>query len=111
MSNEIVWDIEYYEHSNNKQPFSEGLKKIRDMTTRTKIVKGINRMELGNLGDSRPVGNGISELCYRSGHRVYYARVDKATMLILTVGDKSTQSDDIEDAKRYLSEYKNDRRG
>ena len=113
MSNEIVWEIEYYVLSNDKQPFSEGLKKIRDMTTRTKIVKSINRMELGNFGDSRPVGNGVSELrlYYGPGYRVYYAKIDKATILILYVGDKSTQSDDIRDAKHYLSEYKKDRRG
>ena len=112
MSNEI-WEIEYYEHSNNKVPFSERLKEIRDTTTRTRIVKSINRMKFGNFGDSRPVGNGVSELRldYGPGYRVYYARIDKANILILYVGDKSTQSDDIDDAKRYLSQYKKDRRG
>lgn len=111
MSNEI-WEIEYYEHSNDKQPFSQRLKKIRDTTTCTKIVKSINRMKFGNFGDSKPVGDGVSELRldYGPGYRVYYARIDTATILILYVGDKSTQSDDIEDAKRYLSEYKKDRR-
>ena len=112
MSNEI-WEIEYYEHSNDKQPFSQRLKKLGDTTTRTKIVKGINRMKLDNFGDSRSVGNGVSELRldYGSGYRVYYTRIDKATILILYVGDKSTQPDDIEEAKRYLSQYKKDRRG
>ena len=114
MSNEI-WEIEYYEHSNDKQPFSERLKKIRDTTTRTKIVKSINRMKFGNPGDSKSVrnGNGVIELRlhYGPGYRVYYAKIDKATILILSVGDKSTQPDDIEDAKHYLSEYKKDRSG
>lgn len=112
MSNEI-WEIEYYELSNDKQPFSDGLKKIRDTTTCTKIVKSINRMKFDNFGDSRPVGNGVSELRlnYGPGYRVYYARIDKATILILNVGDKSTQSADIKDAKLYLSQYKKDRRG
>ena len=112
MSNEIVWEIEYYEFSNGKLSFSECLEEIRDTTTRTKIVKSINRMKFGNFGDSRPAGNGVSELClyYGPGYRVYYARVDKATILILYVGDKSTQSADIEYAKRYLSQYKKDRK-
>ena len=113
MPNEIVWEIEYYEFSNGRRSFSSRLKKMGDQTTQTKIIKSINKMELGNLGDSEPVGNGISELRldYGSGYRVYYARVDKATLLILGVGDKSTQSADIEYAKHYLSEYKKDRRG
>ena len=111
MSNEI-WKIAYYEHSNNKKPFYERLKKIRDTTTSTKIIKSINRMKLGNFGDSRPVGNGVSELRldYGPGYRVYYTRIDKATLLILSVGDKSTQPADIEDAKRYLSQYEKNRR-
>ena len=113
MSNEIVWEIEYYELSNGKQPFSQRLKEIRDTTTCTKIVKSINRMKFDNFGDSEPVGSGVSELRlhYRPGYRVYYAKIDKATILILYVGDKSTQSADIEYAKRCLSQYKKDRKG
>lgn len=113
MSKEIVWEIEYYELSNGKRSFSERLGKIRDTTTRTKIVKSINRMKFNNFGDSGPVGNGVSELRlhYGPGYRVYYARIDKATILILYVGDKSTQSDDIKYAKRCLSQYKKNRKG
>ena len=112
MSNEIVWEIEYYELSNDKQPFLEGLKKIRDKTTCTKIIKSINKIALDNFGDSKSVGDGVSELRLDDGpgYRVYYARVDKATILILYVGRKSTQSGDIKYAKRCLSQYKKDRR-
>ena len=113
MSNEIVWKIKYYELSNDKKPFLEGLEKIRDRTDCAKIIKSINRMAFGNFGDSEPVGDGVSELRlhYGPGYRVYYARVDEATILILYVGRKSTQSGDIKYAKRYLSQYKKDRRG
>ena len=113
MSNEIVWEIKYYEFSNGKRSFSVRLEKMGDRKTSTKIIKSINKMKFGNRGDSRSVGNGISELRldYGSGYRVYYTRVDKATILILYVGDKSTQSTDIEYAKRYLSQYKKDRKG
>ena len=114
MSNEIVWEIEYYELSNGKQPFFERLKRIRNTTASTKILKSISRMKFDNFGDSEPVGNGVSELRlhYRPGpgYRVYYAKTDKATILILYVGDKSTQSDDIKYAKRCLSQYKKDRK-
>lgn len=115
MSNEIVWEIKYYEElSNNKRSFYQRLiRRIRDTTTCTKIIKSINRMQLGNFGDSRPVGNGVSELRldYGPGYRVYYARIDRATILILCVGDKSTQSADIDYAKRCLSQNEKDRKG
>lgn len=113
MSNKIVWEIEYYELSNGKRSFSVRLKKLGDREISTKIIKSINKMKFGNLGDSRSVGNGVSELRldYGSGYRVYYARIDKATILILYVGDKSTQSADIGYAKHYLSQYKKDRKG
>ena len=62
MSNEIVWEIEYYELSNDKQPFFKRPKRIRNTTACTKIVKSINRMKFDNFGDSRPAGNGVSEL-------------------------------------------------
>ena len=70
-------------------------------------------MKFGNFGDSRLVGKGVSELRldYGPGYRVYYARIDKQTILILYVGDKSTQSADIDYAKRCLSQYEKDRRG
>ena len=113
MSNENVWKIKYYNFSNGKRSFSQRLKALGDTTTSTKIIKSINRMEFGNFGDNHSVGNGVRELRLHftpgSGYRVYYARTGRTTILILHVGDKSTQSADIEYAKRCLSQDKKDR--
>lgn len=112
-SNENIWEIEYYVLSNGKKPFYQRLIEIRDTTTQNRIIQRINRMELNNFGDSQSVGNGVCELRlhFGPGYRVYYAKIDIATILILYLGDKSRQPDDIDYAKRCLSQYKNDRRG
>lgn len=111
MSNKI-WEIEYNEFSNGKSPINQRLERIGDKKTITRIIKDINKMEFGNFGDSQSVGGGVSELRldYGPGYRVYYARAGRAKILILCVGDKSTQSADIEYAKRCLSQYKKDRK-
>ena len=65
-----------------------------------KISASIERMLLGNFGDSRPVGAGISEcrIHYGPGYHIYY-RVKDQVIQILLAGDKGTQSADISRAK------------
>lgn len=67
----------------------------------------INRMRMGNLGDNKSVGEGVSEMriAFGPGYRVYFA-IDKGTVVVLLCGgDKGTQERDIERAKRYWKEY------
>jgi putative addiction module killer protein len=55
-------------------------------------------MSLGNAGDVKPVGEGVSELRidYGPGYRIYFVQRKKAIVLLLCGGDKSSQSKDIE---------------
>jgi putative addiction module killer protein len=64
-------------------------------------------VRLGNFGNIKPVGDGVSELKVDQGpgYRVYYAMSGKAVVLLLIGGDKSTQSKDIKTAKRYWQDY------
>ena len=57
----------------------------------------IDRLSLGNPGDVRPVGEGVSELRidYGPGYRVYFVRRGTEVVVLLAGGDKSTQSQDI----------------
>ncbi|MEH2561078.1 type II toxin-antitoxin system RelE/ParE family toxin [Bradyrhizobium sp. AZCC 2289] len=66
-----------------------------------KIASRIERLGLGNAGDVKPVGEGISEmrLTYGPGYRIYYKQTGKTIVLILCGGDKSTQDSDIKRAK------------
>jgi putative addiction module killer protein len=59
--------------------FSDWLKALRDTRARAKVIQRIDRLELGNPGDSEPVGQGISEMKihYGPGYRVYFRDVVK----------------------------------
>ena len=66
----------------------------------------IRRMELGNPGDVKPVGDGVSEMriAYGPGYRVYFTRTGDTIVILLCGGDKSSQSRDIALAKQLAKE-------
>lgn len=51
-----------YETPDGKLPFSNWLESLRDINARAKIRARLDRVEAGNLGDVRAVGNGVCEL-------------------------------------------------
>lgn len=61
----------------------------------------IRRLSLGNPGDVRPVGEGLSELRidHGPGYRVYFVRRGDVVVVLLCGGDKRTQERDIAEAK------------
>lgn len=88
--------------------FAKWLKKLRDATARARINLRVRRIELtGNLGDYKPVGEGVSEIRidYGPGYRVYFGRRGNEIILLLIGGDKSTQQRDIAKAKQLNKEY------
>ena len=80
--------------------FNEWLSNLADQKAQAKIASRIERLGLGNPGDVKPVGEGISEMrvTYGPGYRVYYGRAGKALYLLLCGGDKATQDADIKSA-------------
>lgn len=60
----------------------------------------IRRLLLGNPGDVKPVGEGVSELRidYGPGYRVYYSQRGRQLVILLAGGDKSSQNRDIQTA-------------
>ena len=91
-----------------REPFSEWLTSLRDIKARAKIRVRLDRASLGNLGDSHGVGEGVQELRidYGPGYRIYLGQEGETMVLLLCGGDKSTQTKDIEKAKRYWNEYR-----
>lgn len=87
------------------EEFEEWLRRLRDRTARAKILVRINRLALGNPGDVRPVGGGISEmrLDYGPGYRVYFTQRGPVLVILLWGGDKSTQMQDIRRAKEITA--------
>jgi putative addiction module killer protein len=77
--------------------FDTWFSKLRDRRARARIAVRIDRLALGNPGDVKPVGSGVSEMRidYGPGYRVYYAQRGRVIVLILCGGTKRTQAADI----------------
>jgi len=80
--------------------------KLKDIRARARIAIRIRRVSLGNLGDVKPVGDGISELRidYGPGYRVYFTQRSNQFIILLAGGDKKTQASDIQKAKKLALE-------
>jgi putative addiction module killer protein len=81
--------------------FRRWFEALKDPTAQLRIGARIRRVSLGNLGDVKSVGEGISELriTYGLGYRAYFVRSGNTVIVLLAGGDKSTQRRDIERAK------------
>ena len=81
---------------------------LADDRARARIEVRIYRLSLGNAGDVKPIGEGVSELRidYGPGYRVYLTRRGKALVILLCGGDKRTQNKDIATAKALARQLK-----
>lgn len=75
------------------EAFTKCFRTLRDTRARARINLRIRRLSLGNPGDVRAVGGGVSELRvdHGPGYRVYFVRREYTPVVILNGGDKSTQ--------------------
>src|SRR5215216_1199908 len=73
---------------------------LRDRQARSRIDARIRRLSLGNAGDVKPVGEGVSELRidHGPGYRVYFVQRAQTLVILLAGGDKRTQDTDIKAA-------------
>jgi putative addiction module killer protein len=73
---------------------------LRDRQARVRINIRIRRLAIGNPGDVKPVGQGVSELRidYGPGYRVYFVQRGETLIILLAGGDKRTQDRDIKTA-------------
>ncbi|QRK86233.1 type II toxin-antitoxin system RelE/ParE family toxin [Pseudomonas granadensis] len=79
---------------------------IRDLQAKVAIARRIDRASTGNLGDTKSVGDGVSEmrLDIGPGYRVYFTIRNGAVIILLAGGDKSSQSADIRRAQKMAKE-------
>jgi putative addiction module killer protein len=86
--------------------FARWLESLRDRRAAARIAERIRRLALGNPGDVRPVGAGLSELRidYGPGYRVYFTQRGATLIIILCGGDKTGQDRDITRAKALAQE-------
>jgi putative addiction module killer protein len=81
---------------------------LNDLQAQARIRVRIRRLSLGNSGDTKPVGEGVSEMRIDCGpgYRIYFVQQGRTVVLLLSGGDKSTQNRDIATAKRMARELK-----
>jgi len=81
---------------------------LRDRITRARIDIRLRRLSLGNAGDAKPVGDGVSELRvdHGPGYRVYFIQRGEVVIVLLAGGDKSTQDKDIRAAIALAKDLK-----
>ncbi len=81
--------------------FDQWLVRLKDVKGKARILARIKSAELGNLGDTESVGDGIHEMRihYGPGYRVYFVQRGRLVIFLLMGGDKSSQARDIRRAK------------
>ena len=80
--------------------YAEWFSSLRDHQAKARIDIRIRRLSLGNPGDVKAVGEGVSELRidYGPGYRVYFVQRGQTVVILLAGGDKRTQDRDIKTA-------------
>ena len=86
--------------------FAKWIDGLKDVRARARILVRIERLALGNPGDVKPVGEGVSELRidYGPGYRVYFVKIGQEVIILLAGGDKRTQPKDIKIALNLAQE-------
>jgi putative addiction module killer protein len=86
--------------------FAAWFAELRDRAARARITTRIRRLSLGNPGDVKPVGDGVSEMRidYGPGYRIYFVRRGDALLVLLCGGDKRSQRRDIARALELAKE-------
>ena len=79
---------------------------LRNPVAKAAIARRIQRMAQGNLGDIKPVGDGVSEarVDVGAGYRLYFTTRGRTVIFLLCGGSKSTQDADIRAAKKLARE-------
>lgn len=101
--------IIYYEMANGRCPFLEWRDSLKDQTFLDALRVRIARVRLGLLGQRNSVGYGVYEFKFflGPGYRVYYGEWNKAVIVLLCGGDKSSQArKDIQQAKIYWQDFR-----
>lgn len=103
-------EIKFYKLPNGKEPVKDWLLGL-DKSLRVKVIRRIERIYDDNFGDFKQIESNLYELRFAlgKGYRIYYTIQNDVLVLLLNAGDKSKQSKDIELAKTYLKDIKDNK--
>ena len=96
-----------YSDEKGNEPVVKWLQSIKNYKERSILQRRIAYLENGNLGDYKSLGDGLYGLrfFFGSGYRIYFAKQDDDTLILLYGGNKSSQTKDIKKAQEYLKNY------
>jgi putative addiction module killer protein len=101
-------ELVVYKAPNGKHPYLVWLERLNDTKAEAAILKRLDRVAMGLMGDCKALGEQLYELRIHvgPGYRVYLAQEPDHLVLLLLGGDKSTQAQDIQKAREYHRDYK-----
>ena len=78
------------------------------LTEKLQVDSRIQRIrDHSHFGDAKSLGDGLAELKWKSGKRVYFAKTGPVIILLLNGGLKNAQKKDIQKARILLERYAN----
>jgi len=104
-----VFEIRRYRTAAGEEPFTEWLFDLPDRQARARILARLERLEVGNFGDTKFLRDGVNEMRidWGPGYRAYYGRDGRTVIVLLCGGDKRKQGADIKRAVELWQEYAN----
>lgn len=101
-------EIRIYTDSQGQAPFESWLLALPDRLARAKVRARLARVEAGNMGDCKPLREGVQELRidHGPGYRVYLSRQGSVLVLLLCGSNKRRQQQEIDNAIAYLNDWK-----
>lgn len=106
--NADMYELRHYCNPEGQDLFRRWLDGLHDRQAQARVAARLTRLNNGNFGDCKPVGEGVWEMRidWGPGYRVYYAVEGKRVILLCEGGDKRTQKADIERAIYRWREWK-----
>ena len=101
-------EIRVYTDNTGHAPFVQWVDALADRIARAKIRARLARVEAGNMGDCKPLRDGVQELRinHGPGYRVYLSKQGPVLLLLLCGSDKGSQDAEIRRAIGYLNDWK-----
>lgn len=105
----LMYEIQYYIDDQGRSPFAKWFDSLSDQVAE-RVLRAVERMEDGNLGDHHGVGQGVMEHRIHSGpgYRIYFGRKGNRLIVLLGGGTKRRQQADIRRALAAWAAHKNE---
>lgn len=102
----MIKQLVYYKDKFEKTPFSEWYNSL-DNSQKAAIIKRLQKVERGLYGKTRNLKQGLIELKFENGLRIYFIEDGEKIIILLCGGGKNSQSKDIKKAYEYIEDLKN----